>query len=1173
MTAAPGAPSAGPDVAGLHLSMGDLPLSSVIHELIARQLGADEGIEVDPEVVVVTTGRQEGLFRLRVRRRHARDVPPTVTPARAGVTGAARLPVHPVTEAPDGGDLADQWWRVHQVRAAGPGPRALYVVTDHANSYGIRTALPVRRDLLDLAAREGVLLLEDNPYGLFLCPGRRLPNPKALHTDRSIEDGPFLAEAPTRAESMVTLVTSRQAQAVTGDRLLERGRGPARAVERETTHPPESADGKEAMRRPRRTAESSPLGRDGEIELILRCATRKPGSPQALLLLGEEGIGRTTLLRHVREVAADDGVLVLSAQGWAADRRHARAWLQQLLAPVLDELPALPAVHGQVLSAALDPLCGDNGLSDAQVQAAVLALLDRLATSRPVLVCVDDAHACDRAFLDSLCAAPRLLAGRPVTVLLAAPGDGPLPSLPPGMESLHLGPLSVPLAAALLDRQPAAPTGRRRLEILEEAEGNPLALVELSRRTPTPAQGGLPGVGPARCPPTANVFGARLDALPPETGRALLYAAAAGPGETVAALMAALDTDDLAVWAPAEAAGLVALVEDRLVFRHPLVRSGAFLRRPAGERHRAHLDLAGVATQSEVRARHLAAATVGTSEPVAAALEDSAWRRGDAVSAARALEQAARLSPQRRERARRLGEALVAAHAVGDPGWVRDLYGRFVQVTTDPERACVATGALASALSQESTQREAFEVLADVSAHFPAIGRPFGLALAALAAGIAAQSGLPEHKAALSTLLDRAREADPRRPPVTGPLGRLDTPDAQKALEALVTAVLQPADAARLLPRLGRPRRAWLDAPDDLACRMAIASVAYHADEADVCLGQFRKADAHLRTSRAFGIRAWSVLALLDTLVNTGRFTQADSLIRETGAEAAVLRLPRLQADLEAQALTLLALRGAVPPEPWLTPSIWHAVSLDENRATHARLLRAQGLASMALGDWDGGWRHLRELFTADGSSLHSFLSPRSIAELAVTAQRTGRSQEVVPILARVRAEQGERPSTRMTLLLHHATALVDPDDDAEQHFHLALVNHEADRWPWERAHVRLNYGVWLRRCRRTREARQQLTAALECAERLGAGALAAAARRELRAGGAAPTPENGSRLEQLTAQQWQIVEMAARGLSNREIGERLFLSPRTVGTHLYNVYPKLGISSRHQLRDLLQGR
>ncbi|MGW5256838.1 AAA family ATPase [Streptomyces sp. NPDC004012] len=940
-------------------------------------------------------------------------------------------------------------------------------------------------------------------------------------------------------------------------------------------HPSQSAVGEEAVFRPRGTSTSPPLGRDREIERILQCVTGKPGSPPALLLLGEEGIGRTTLLRHARELATGDGMLVLWAQGWSADGRHARTCLQELLAPVLGELPTLSSPHGEVLSAVVDPASGDFGPNDAQVQDAMVALLDRLATSRPVLVCVDDAHLCDRAFLDLLCTGIRLLTGRPVRSLLAACSDALLPGLPPGMECLQLGPLSDPSAAALLDRQPAAPRGRRRLEVLAEAEGNPLALVELSRGVPTPARAGLPGVGPARRPSTAHVFRARLDALPPETTRALLYAAAAWPHRTIATVMAALDTDDLAVWAPAEAAGLVALVEDRLVFRHPLARSAALSCHPVGERHQAHLDLARTAAQPDVRARHLAAATVGTDESAAAALEDAAWRRGDAVGAACALEQAARLSPQPQERTRRLAEALVAAHTVGDPGWVRELYGRFAEESTAPGLACVAAGALASVLSQEAAQREAFDILENVSGQFPEVGRPAALALTSLAAGVAAQSGLPEHNAALATLLDRAREADradQRRLPVTRPLDRLDTPDAQKALEALITAVVRPQAAAHLLPSLGRPHSALLDAPDALACRTAVASLAYHADEADMCLGQLRKADAQLRTSRAFGVRAWSVLALLDTLVNTGRFSEAESLTREAGAEAAVLRLPRLQADLEAQALTLLALRGTVPPEPWLTPSVWRAVSLHENRATHARLLRARGCAAIALGDWEGAWRHLRELFTAEGSPLHPFLSPRSIAELAVTAQRTGRSTEIVPILERVREEQGERPSTRMTLLVHHASALVEPDD-AERHFHLALVNHEGDRWPWERAHVRLNYGVWLRRCRRTREARQQLTTALETAERLGAGALAAAAARELRASGAAPTPDTESPLTQLTAQQRQIVQMAARGLSNREIGEQLFLSPRTVGSHLYNVYPKLGISRRQQLRDLLRDR
>ncbi|MFF4316152.1 LuxR C-terminal-related transcriptional regulator [Streptomyces sp. 900105755] len=908
--------------------------------------------------------------------------------------------------------------------------------------------------------------------------------------------------------------------------------------------------------------ESAVLGRDGETARILRCATREPGTPQTLLLLGAEGSGRTALLRQVRDRATAEGVLVLAAQGWAEDPRHAHACLHQLLTPsVRDELTALPAARQRLLTAV--PHADDPAADEAELHAALTALLDRLAGAGPVLVCVDDADLCGRAFPEALFAAVRQLAGRALTVLLAARHEAALPAPPPGTERLWLGPLDAMSAAALLDRQPAAPNGRHRLEILAEAEGNPLALVELGRGAP----------GPATSVRHTHVFGARVDALPAETRRALLYAAAAGPGGTVAAVMAALGTGDLAVWAPAEAAGLIALAEDRFDFGHPLARSAAYVLRPAGERQQAHRQLARVAAQPEVRAWHLAAATVGANAFVAASLEVSAWRRGDAVEAARALEQAARLSPRAPERARRLAEALTAAHVAGDPGWVRELYERLVQEGAGPEFGCAAAGALASALSHESAQREAFELLADASEHFPAVDRSLALALAGLAAGIAAQSGLPEHTAALPALLDRARRARASgrwRPATTGPLARLDTPHTRQAMAALVTAVARPRSATGAPASRGATHSAPPDAP---AAHTVLAAVAHQADEADVDLGQSRTADERLRGARAFGLRGWSVLPLVDTLLATGRLAEAGSVVEDALTEAAVLRLPRLRADLETQALTVRALRGSLPPEPWFTPSVWRAVCLDENRATHARLLRARGLASVTRGDMEDAWRQFRGLFTADGSSLHPFLSARAVAELAVSAQRTGRSAEALPVLERVRAEQGDRPSTRMTLLLHHATALVGRDCETEQHFQLALVNHGANRWPWECAHVRLNYAIWLRRCRRTLEARQQLTTVLETAERLGAGALAAAAGSELRASGAAPAPADAGLLEQLTAQQRQIAQLAARGLSNREIGERLFLSPRTVGSHLYNVYPKLGISSRHQLRDLVQGR
>jgi DNA-binding CsgD family transcriptional regulator len=157
-----------------------------------------------------------------------------------------------------------------------------------------------------------------------------------------------------------------------------------------------------------------------------------------------------------------------------------------------------------------------------------------------------------------------------------------------------------------------------------------------------------------------------------------------------------------------------------------------------------------------------------------------------------------------------------------------------------------------------------------------------------------------------------------------------------------------------------------------------------------------------------------------------------------------------------------------------------------------------------------------------------------------------------------------------MTLLMHHAAALVEEDADSEHHFRLAVVNSEAARWPLERARARLDYAIWLRRRRRPLEARAQLTVVREEAARLGARHLVASAHSELRASGVAHAPASADPLTELTAQQQQIVRLAADGLSNREIGERLFLSPRTVGSHLYNVYPKLGISSRHQLRALL---
>lgn len=166
----------------------------------------------------------------------------------------------------------------------------------------------------------------------------------------------------------------------------------------------------------------------------------------------------------------------------------------------------------------------------------------------------------------------------------------------------------------------------------------------------------------------------------------------------------------------------------------------------------------------------------------------------------------------------------------------------------------------------------------------------------------------------------------------------------------------------------------------------------------------------------------------------------------------------------------------------------------------------------------------------------------------------------------------GSNPPVRLRLLRHQALALTTSTHVAERHYRLAVFDPTGDQWPMERARARLHYGEWLRRVRRPAEARTQLTAALEVFERLGAAPFAQIARAELRAAGvtasASSTAVEG--LDALTAQERQIVALAASGLTNRQIGQRLNLSPRTIASHLYNVYPKLGVSRRHQLRDIV---
>ncbi|MFG2821134.1 AAA family ATPase [Kitasatospora sp. NPDC048365] len=918
------------------------------------------------------------------------------------------------------------------------------------------------------------------------------------------------------------------------------------------------------------------VGRAAELEQLRRCVRQESGTPRSLVLIGEEGVGKSHLLRAACELAAADGDLVLTAQGWAPERDLPYGLLRHLLAAPKDRAAGEP--HRSALLAAIATGPGVPVPSATEVRSGTAALLDRL--SRPdrgsgsgrVLITVDDAHAGDRPTMELLGSLIRRTEGSRVAVLLASRDCEVLLGLPAGAEALHVAPLALRSACDLLDAVPGAPVGRARLEVLEQAEGNPSALLELCRRRVFSAE---PTLARERAPRLLNPrtrFDTLVDALPAPTRRAVGYAAAALPGDDASAVMAALGTADPAIWAPAEAAGIVALIDGHIVFRHPLARVAA-RGQTAALLTGAHRDLAERAGARPFdRARHLVAAAVVPDASLTDELLAAAGHSADDFALARVLEDAARCSTSAGERARLLAAALDAAVAVGDPDWVRSLHASFLSVNSDPRLAREAALAAATALSHASRQREAFDLLLDSVDRYPSVGAALDLRLATLAAAIAEQSGLAEHRGRLAQLVAGLSAAG------AGPADRTGAGRDGAGPDGVLAGFVQGTGPARAdgARRAGEGpdalvRSGPLDGREQLTRRLAVASVAYLSDEPDATLEHFRAADTYLCGRRAFGLRAWHLAPLLDTLLATGQWAEVSARLAEAADKAAVLRLTRPRADLEAFEVSLRALRGTAPA----SPPAWPAVPFDghENAATRARLVRAGALVAMAHGEWADAFRRLRTLFAEDGTPLHPFLSSRCIAELALAAHRAGLGEAAAEVLARVRAAQGEQPTARMTLLLHHAAALVEPGADPEHHFRLALVNPAGERWPLERAQARFGYAIWLRRARRPSEARQQLVAALDTAEALGCRPLATAIRQELRASGVPDSAHPGPALHRLTAQQQQIVRMAAQGLSNREIGEQLFLSPRTVGTHLYNVYPKLGVSSRHQLRDLLSSR
>jgi DNA-binding CsgD family transcriptional regulator len=897
-------------------------------------------------------------------------------------------------------------------------------------------------------------------------------------------------------------------------------------------------------------------GRRDEREVLDRLLEAvRGGRSRVLVMTGEPGVGKTALLESA--IGSASGFRVMRAVGVESEMELPFAALQQLCAPMLNRLERLPAPQRDALCVAFG-LAAGNVPDRFLVGLAVLSLLSEAAQEQPLVCTVDDAQWLDRASAQALVFVARRLLAESVALVLVTrdPGDELEGLAKLALEGLPTGDARALLGSAL--RVPLDEQVRERL--VAETRGNPLALLELPRGlTPAELAGGFGLLdAPGLSVRIEDSFRRRLAGLPVDTQRLLLVAAAEPVGDPVLVWRAAQRLG-IGVKAAAETDGLLA-IDTRVTFRHPLVRSSVYRAASAEDRQAVHRALAD-ATDPEVdpdrRAWHLAQATQGFDEDIASELERSAGRaqaRGGLAAAAAFLERAAALTPEPARRARRALAAAQATHQAGAPD--------------------AALGLLATALAGplDELQRARVDLLRGQVEFTVSRGR-----------------GAPP-------LLLKAAE---RLEPLDVTLARETYLDALSA--ALVAGrlasgggVLEVAKAARAAPPAPEPARAADLLLDGLAL-LITEGYAAGVPMLKRALSAFRGDDI----SREEGIR-WLALAcriamdLWDDESWEVLSTRQVQLARDAGALAVLFIALRGRIGLHLHAGELAAAASLVEevqavaeatgshfaPYDALALAIWRGREADAAALIEAGVkevvARGEGMA-LAIIRWasavlyNGLGRYEEALAAAQQASAHPpelLFSTWGLVELIEAAARSGKPEPAAVALRRL-SDKTRASGTDWALGIEaRSRALLSGNEAAERLYREAVERLARTRVHVELARAHLLYGEWLRRERRRLDAREQLRSAHELFSQFGMEAFAERARVELEATGEHARKRTPETRDDLTPQEAQVSRRAAEGATNQDIAAQLFISPSTVDYHLRKAFRKLGVKSRHQLKQ-----
>jgi len=888
-------------------------------------------------------------------------------------------------------------------------------------------------------------------------------------------------------------------------------------------------------------------------------AAVRGGQSRALVLHGESGIGKTALLEFLVKRAAD--CRVISVSGVQSEMELAFAALHQLCAPLLDRLATIPAPQ----AAALRITFGlDSGPVPDRllVGLAVLSLLAEAATERPVLCVVDDEQWLDDASVQVIAFVARRLGAESTGLVF---GTRALGDELTGLAQLTIEGLGKADACALLDSVLTVKIDQRvRDQIVAETHGNPLALVELSRELAVPQLAGGFGLPAAVVVPGSaeEMFRRRIEVLPAESRRLLLLAAAEPTGDPVLLWRAAARVGIGAPAArPAVAAGL-AEFGARVRFRHPLARSAVYRWASAEEQRQAHAALAGAtdpALDPDRWAWHLAEAAPGPAEDVAAELESSAGRaqaRGGLAAAAAFLERAARLTPDPGRRAARLLTAAQAKRDAGAPDAALSLLAEAEAEPVDEPQAAKVERLRGQIAFDQQRGTEAARLLLSAARRLESFN-----------ADEAREAHLESLVAAMwvgdREIPGGAREA--AEAALAAPRGPKPPRAVDAVLEAFALRFTE--DYALVAPTYSQVLALLLtlDASKDETDRWlwftggtAIALIAVELWE-DV--SWHAVATAQVRFARETGALVhlqFALAYLAGACVVAGELAAAEQLIDEGGLIAEATGNP----SVAIPAMMLAAWRGQEAQASELIETISREAAANGLGLLADFAAYANAVLNNGLGRYD---------------------TARDVARWALQREPVGYGPLVVPELAEAAARTGDLALLRATLewlsertrltptqwalgIEARLRALLADGEVADNCYRESIERLGHTRIRAELARSHLLYGEWLRRERRRGEARTQLRTAQSMFEGIGMLAFAERARRELWATG--ETARKGSIADpgKLTAQELQIAKLARDGLTNPEIGTRLFISARTVEYHLGKVFTKLGITSRAKL-------